>query len=378
MRFVLALFLWGCSSNGLIDIAMGGAVHPASSRGMRVGDRVVVAGDLHTHVLPPDHPRHVSRNLEETIALAEAEGIEWVVLTPHVPSRFFMDPHERQWVTETQAELRAHLARLHPSMIVVTGFEYTDYSYGHAGFGFADLDAVLGEAPIDAPPERFFERWIARGGLITINHPVLRETPGTVFSPLKWDMSWRGFWKPDVPPEIEWLTHHAQSIETFNLGLSWLRDHLLLRDDDRALREATHLVEVASHTDNRRIAPVGGTDSHGQWLRPTTWVLARERTKEAIRDAIVEARTCVRGPEACTLEIRAPGGAWHGIGDSLEHVDAIEARAAGDLTLLANGAIVGRARPGEIVRASLPNRCAFVRAIVNDSWSAPIYVGCTI
>lgn len=370
---LLALASCGCSTNGLLDLAMGGATHPASSRGMRVGDRRVIGGDLHCHVLPPDHPSHVSRELEDTIRLAENEGLEFVVLTPHIPSRFYADLHEREWVVRTHAELRARVEALHPSMLVVPGFEYTDYSYGHAGLAFADIDAVLAETPIDAPQERFFERWTAHGGLITINHPVLRPTMGSVFSPLRWDLSWRGYRSGDVPPEMAWLTTHAQSVETFNLGVSYLRDHLLFHDDDRALREATHLLDVVARAEGRRIAPVGGTDSHGHWLRPTTWVLARSLSPSSIRDAIVEARTCVRGPEACTLEIRAPGGAWRGIGDSLDETDVIEARAAGPLTLIANGETVSSVAG----RVTLPKgRCVLVRAIVGESWSAPIYVGC--
>lgn len=371
---VFALLLaCACSKNGMLDIAMSGAIHPAVSRDMHVGDRRIFAGDLHCHVLPPDHPSHVSRPLEDTIALAEKEGLDFVVLTPHVYSRFFADPHERRWVTETQAELRAKIAALKPSMLVIPGFEYTDYEWGHAGFAFADLDAVLDEAPIGAPLTQFLERYVAHGGVLTINHPVLRPTPGSVFSPLRWDLSWRGFSQP-VPEDVRWLTDHAQTIETYNVGVSWLRDHVLLGDPDRTLREATHIADAIGKT--RRIAPVGGTDSHGEWLRPTTWILARERSMPSIRDAILEARTCVRGPEACTLEVRAPNGAWHGVGESMERTRSIEARAAGNLTLIANGVVVAHARPNEIVRADLSDRCVLVRAIVEDSWSAPIWIGC--
>lgn len=387
---ILAIVSSGCSKNGLLDVAMGGAIQPASSRGMRVGDRQIVSGDLHCHVLPPDHPSHVSRTVAETLALAEKEGLDFIVLTPHVHSRFFADPEERVWVKETQAILRATLAASRPSMVVVPGFEYTDYEWGHAGFAFADLDTVLAEAPIDAPLERFFERWIANGGVITINHPVLRPTPGSVFSPLRWDLSWRAFSQP-VPEDVRWLTNHAQTIETYNVGVSWLRDHVLLGDPDRALREATHIADAIGRT--RRIAPVGGTDSHGEWLRSTTWVLARERSIPSIRDAILESRTCVRGPEACTLEVRSlfspdgeestslarrisTDGPWHGVGDAMEKSSAIEARASGNLTLIANGAIVAHAAPREIARTTLPDGCVVLRAIVDDSWSAPVWIGC--
>jgi hypothetical protein len=58
--------------------------------------------------------------------------------------------------------------------------------------------------------------------------------------------------------------------------------------------------------------------------------------------------------------------------------DVVEARAhGGDVTIVVNGVIAARAGTGELVHVAIPrDRCAFVRAIVGRSWSAPIYVGC--
>lgn len=77
---------------------------------MRVRPYQVLAGDLHTHVLPPDPAWHVSRGFDETATLAEREDLDFVVLTPHVPSRFFVDADDRAWVRAAQAELRARIA----------------------------------------------------------------------------------------------------------------------------------------------------------------------------------------------------------------------------------------------------------------------------
>ncbi|HEX7601149.1 MAG TPA: hypothetical protein VF316_06065, partial [Polyangiaceae bacterium] len=56
----------------------------------------------------------------------------------------------------------------------------------------------------------------------------------------------------------------------------------------------------------------------------------------------------------------------------------VEARASmGAVTLLSTGAAPRRADAGEIVRIEVPrDRCTLVRAIVGDSWSAPIYANC--
>lgn len=380
------LLLVGCTKSQLVDVAMSGAERPQLQRGPRVGGLLVLAGDLHCHVLPPDAPHHVSRDLPDTLALAKREGLDFVVLTPHVPMRFFVDDDLRAWVLETQQELRANLEALHPDLLVIPGFEYTDHRYGHVGVSFADPATVLAGFTTReerSHPEGFFERWVARGGILTINHPVERALDTAPFSELRWDMSWRAFRGPVRAPEIDWITRHAQAIETYNTSVAHLRDGFLIGDDTRSLREASALVDRTSRAQHRKIAAVGGSDSHGEWLRATTFVLASARSAEALREGIAGGRTCVRGPEACSLQVRATGAeAWSGVGDSLTtQAEALEARAAGgEVTYLVNGAIVATAASEDAtmpVRLPLPRgRCAIVRAIVNRSWSSGVYVNC--
>ena len=380
------LLLVGCTKSQLVDVAMSGAERPRLQRDRRVGERLVLAGDMHCHVLPPDAPHHVSRDLPDTLAIAKREGLDFVVLTPHVPMRFFVDDDLRAWVLETQQELRAKLEALHPDLLVIPGFEYTDHRYGHVGVSFADPATVLAGFTTREErnhPEGFFERWVARGGILTINHPVERALDTAPFSELRWGMSWRAFRGPVRAPEIAWITGHAQAIETYNTSVAHLRDGFLIGDDTRSLREASALVDRTSRAQHRKIAAVGGSDSHGEWLRATTFVLASGRSTEALREGIAAARTCVRGPEACSLQVRATGAdAWSGIGDSLTtQAPTLEARAAGgDVTYLVNGAIVATAASDDAttpVRLPLPSgRCAIVRAIVDRSWSSGVYVNC--
>lgn len=384
----LALSNLACSSSGMVDFAMGSAKSPTSHRALVVGDRAVLAGDMHCHVLPPDSRWHVSRELPETIARAKKEDLDFVVLTPHVPARFFLDSDERAWVLRTQRELRASIAAADVGgVVVIPGFEYTDRRYGHVGAGFADVEAVLASLTIDeahARPEAFFERWLAAGGSVVINHPVERPLPHAPFSPLRHDLSWRAFSvsPPPVPSEIAFITTHALGVETFNASITHLRDQFILGDEERSLREASMLVDRAAREQRRRIAHVGGSDSHGSWLRPTTYVLAKEKSASAIHAAIAEARTCVRGPEACTFELRTSGeGAWASVGDAIATTkgSTLEARAsAGDLVVLVNGVAVARAAKGAVARVEVPtDRCTMVRAMVGPlSWSSPIYVGC--
>lgn len=377
----LALANAGCTTNGLIDYAMAGATRPPSHAGMKVGERTILAGDLHCHVLPPDASFHVSRELPETIALAEKEQLDFVVLTPHVPARFYLDAEVRQWTQTVIAELRARVSATKTSVVVIPGFEYTDYEYGHVGAGFADLDDVLAEVPLEAAalrPELFFERWVAHGGHLTINHPVLRPLAIAPIGELRADLSWRGFGRSDVPPEIAWITAHAQGLETYNLEVSQLRDRLFLGDEDRSIREASHLLDAQIHAQQRRIAAVAGSDSHGHWLRADTFVLARDRSAREIGDALDFGRTCVRGPEACTLEVRALGQAWHGVGEAVDGADAIELRARGDdVSFVVEGRAPLAWKRDEPLRVDVArDRCTLVRAVVDGSYASPIYVNC--
>lgn len=375
---VLALLANGCTKAELLDFAMHTAPRPTTAAATRVGDYQVLAGDMHTHVLPPDSPRHVTRGLPETVALAKEEGLDFVVLTPHVSARFYLS-EERDWVRRTQAELRRTIAAQHADVMVVPGMEYTDHRYGHVGLAFAEIEDVLAEVPEgDSRPERFFERWAAHGGLMTINHPVVRGIPHAPFMELRYELGWRALFDPPppVPSEIAWITEHATAIETLNSSISHLRDQFIIGDVDRTLREGAHLADRVARTQHRPVTPVGGSDSHGGWLRPTTWVLARERSIAGVRDAIVNGRTCVRGPAACTFEARAPGGAFVNVGAALASGDArtVEVRTAGArATYYVNGAPVA---DGNHASLAVPGTCVLVRAVVDESWSAPIYVDC--
>jgi hypothetical protein len=376
---VLFLALTGCSQHVLVDAAMMSAYRPPAPA-PRAGWQLL-AGDMHCHVVPPDPPWHVTRELPDTLEIAEKERLDFVLLTPHVRARFFADARRREAFLEDQRALAEDLARARSrDLIVVRGLEYTDFDYGHLSLGFADPEAVLADLPIDEArehPERFFEKWAAAGGVMVINHPVLTPIP-SVFRAARGDLSWRPFEGPGpFPPEIAVAGRLAQGVEVFNLAVTHMRDGLLLGDGDRSLKHAALLAAHAARANRHRVAAIGGTDSHTFHLRPATYVLAEARTPAAIRDAILAARTCVRSPEACTFEGRVPGGAWQPVGASLQST-SIEVRAVGEpIVVLRDGEIVARPRSGEIARVeAVAGACSAVYARVGEGYSSPIYVGC--
>jgi hypothetical protein len=388
-RLALALALaacasvTGCSRTGLIDVVMHGAARPDPAPFETFDRYLLLAGDTHCHVSPPDVPWHASRDFGETARLAAREGLDFVILTPHIASRFWESAEGREDVVAAQRALTSEIAATPSQTIFIPGFEYTDYAFGHVGLSFADVSAALADVSVEESrraPERFFASWNAHGGLVTINHPVLRPIPHAGFAPARADLSWRAFEGKPVPPEVRWVSEHAQSIEVFNLDLSHLRDQFALGDRDRSLREAAHLAERESRRTGRRITHVGGSDSHGDHMRAVTFLLARERSAAGVRAAILAGRACVRAAEACTLQVRSsPGAPWHNVGDAVPRSgDAVEARASGgDVTFLVDGVVAARAPSEAVTRVPVPawRRCAQVRAIVGESWSSPVYVG---
>jgi len=342
----------------------------------------ILAGDMHCHISPPDSPRDVTRGVAETLALAREEKLDFVILTPHLQARFFADPAARAQALAGQAELRrAFAASAGGSTVFIPGFEYTDHEFGHVGASFADLARVLAEVPVDvavADPARFFERWVADGGVLVVNHPVV--TPlHSIFSRARADMSWRPWTShPPFPAEILAVNRLAIGFEAYNVAITHLRDGLLLGDLDSSLREVTGLIDRDILGTRRRIAPVGGSDSHAVWIRAATFVLAQSRTEAGIRDALLGGRTCVRSPAACSLEVRSPGGSWVSVGGAVRSGATVEVRARGEaIVVMRDGAPVAQPASGAVAGVEVPaGRCSLIRAHVDDSYSAPVYVNC--
>ena len=385
LSIAVVVMLPSCSQRALSEAALGSAYRPPQpttlDRPSALSSRLLLAGDLHCHVRPPDGA-DVTRDLERTVVLAREQHLDFVTFTPHVPERFFADPVARARVAADQAELRAAIAGAPADApVLIAGFEYTDPAYGHVGVAFADLDRVLAAVPLDdakAHPEHFFEQWVASGGTLVLNHPLV--TPlDSIFAMARYDLSWRAWTgKGPFPSEIVAINRLAQGAEALNVPASTLRDRVLLGDGDHTLVATFARVDREIVAQHRRITPVGGSDSHGDWVRATTYVLAEARTAASIHDAIVEGRVCVRSPEACSFEARTDAGSWRGVGDAIEGARALQVRAHGDaIEVLLDGEVVARPASDEVAEIAVdPARCSVLRAHVDTGFSAPIYVGC--
>src|SRR6202008_878622 len=103
-------------SHYAIEVAMASAYRPSSTTDIpRTGPLMapkleVLAGDLHCPVTPPDHRVEASRSPAETVDLARDEGLDFVVLTPHVASRFFLDEAQREAVLASRQDLQRELS----------------------------------------------------------------------------------------------------------------------------------------------------------------------------------------------------------------------------------------------------------------------------
>jgi hypothetical protein len=370
---------------------------------------------MHCHVSPPDDASDVNRGLAETLALAREEGLDFVVLTPHLPGRFYLDADLRARALAGQAALRRALAASEVGRtLFIPGFEYTDHRYGHVGSSFADLARVLAEVPLEAAraaPERFFEQWVADGGVLVVNHPLVTPVD-SIFPTARADLSWRPWTSSaKVPPEIAAVGRLAIGFEAYNAVVTHLRDRVLLGDAEASLHAVLGRLDREIVAARRRITPMGGSDSHTGFLRATTFVLAESRTEAGLRDALRGGRTCVRSPGACSLEVRAAGGPWVSVGGAVRSdagvgslgvgaapsgapivdwglgaevgaapsgASIVEVRARGDRIVIdRDGAAAAMPASGKIARVEVPpGRCSLIRAEVDEGYSGPVYVNC--
>jgi hypothetical protein len=267
--------------------------------------------------------------------------------------------------------------------LFIPGFEYTDGQWGHVGVAFADLDRVLAELPAELlarRPELFFERYVTAGGVLTINHPFTTPLPFLV-SIARADLSWRPFTTSGpFPAEIQAINALAQGFEAYNLTTSELRDRRLRGDREGSIRAVLEQLDREAPRQRRPLAAVGGSDSHSQHLRATTFVLsAAGRTIDGVCAAIVAGRTCVRDPAACSLRARLPGGSWVAVGGAIEGATSVEVWATGgEVQLFRDSELAAEPPAGLVTRVAVPGSCSVLRARVGGGYSSAIYVNCGI
>ena len=376
----LALALASCGKHALVDTVMSGAYRAERASAVDVAPYVLLAGDLHCHVSPPDNPGHVGRNLPDTVTLAEEESLDFVVLSPHLWTGFLDDPSERAEALERTRTLAAAIAAADTDVLLIQGFEYSTYS-GHATMAFADLESVLGTIAIGdvGASSLFFERWVAAGGLIVVNHPLLTGLDSMIPN-ARWDLSWHPWTESTAPPlDIATIDRLAHGWEAENSAVAHLRDHWMTGRDESSRRSVLYQIDRRIRKQRRRMTPIGGSDSHSHHIRAVTFVLAEERSERGVRDAIVDGRVCIRDPRACTFQARVPGAEWSSIGAALATAGGeIEVRARGrDIAIVRDGEVAARPASGRVTRITAPaGECVVLRAHVDGGDSAPIYVNC--
>ena len=372
LALAVAALVWGRSPPSLAALDVVALAIPRDRSTARSPDPrwQLLAGDMHCHAFPWDGRPHAARDLDATVDIARAEGIDFVVVVPHLWWTHWGAPWMVDYYRARYGEVRAALAaRSSPALLLIPGIEYTDDFGGHAGLDAYQRSGV---------PSDFFRAYAASGGLVTLHHPLL--TPVVTRLPQPGDISWRPFTAPGraVDPAITTLDGLATQVEVFNLGVSELRDRFALGDPDATLQRTFARLDREVARRRRRLTAVGGTDSHSSHLRASMFVLAERRDAGSVREALVAGRACVRSAAGCTFEVSADGRAFGPPGTALEGVDAVWVRAQGGrVEVLRDGVVEARLRGGVAAQVAVPRgRCAVLRARVDAGWSGAAYANC--
>lgn len=377
-----AAALGGCNKYVLMDLALWSVEVPPPARSSPDEPWVLLAGDMHCHVSPPDHPEHVGRALASTVELARDADLDFLVLTPHAWAGFAADEAQREEVRAFERELRAKNAvRGEGDPLLVAGIEYSSRG-GHFGLSFADFDQVfadLSTAEAERDRAAFFRAFQRAGGFVVLNHPLAEGIEDSIVRAGTWDLSYDPWTKPGVR-HPRWLVEAgelADGVETYNVVVDELRDRYLQLDSLASSRSVLARLDKDTPNTRRSLTVVGGSDSHSDDLRASTFVLATGTDRAAIREALGAGRVCIRRPAACSLRVRAPGGGWLPPGARLDAPGRLEVKARGDdIAVLVDGRVVGRPASGEVLAVEASAGCHVLRAEVDGGVSGLVYVGC--
>ena len=239
---------------------------PAASRSRGTG---WYRGDLHLHTVHSDG-RH---RIGDMAVAATSAGLDFIVSTDH----------------NTSSANRALAATTSDGLLVVAGEEVTT-RHGHwLAVGLPPRGWVDWRyGPRDGVFERYADQVRAGGGLVVAAHPAV-PLPGSA-----WEFGYR----------------HVDALEVWN-GLWNVDDELSLRIWHQLLRQG------------RRIAAVGGSDSHGPNQpigRPQTVVHAEDLSPGGVVDSMRRCRCYVAESSAVTLQLNAShddGTTTAGLGETL-------------------------------------------------------------
>lgn len=146
------------------------------------------------------------------------------------------------------------------------------------------------------------------------------------------------------------------------------------RGEELDLAQAFALLERRMLAERRRLVPLAGSDNHRDLVFPTLWAFARERSREAVFDALRAGRVCVGGPEASSLRARTDlDPTWRAVGAAPRADRWVELRWEGEAELFVDGRSLGLRRGG-YREAIEPGAFRLYRIVRGRSWSGWIYV----
>lgn len=225
---------------------------PPSSRTVRGSDRDLpaptgmrwLAGDTHCHSLHSDGTRSLWQVADEGVR----SGLDFLCMTDHNTTS------HHAWLPEIGAE---HGITLVPGQEVTT---HRGHANAYGAIGFVDFRQDV---------ESWARTAVARGGMLSINHPVSGDCS----------------WLETVPEEVGGVEILHADLYRDPLSTAAFAWTSRLRAERRA----------AGHPE---LSMLAGADFHSPEgpVRPgvpTTWVCAEENTPEAILEAMKEGRTAL-------------------------------------------------------------------------------------
>jgi hypothetical protein len=269
------------------------------------GEGEWLVGDLHCHTVfshdvwggPDDDNTEFDEaytlgwTAAEQIAIAELRGLDFLAITDHDDVRALTDPGYRS-----------------QELTLIRGYEHS-LSKGHAGcLGITEVLDI--DTASDAGALALRDAVHERGGTFILNHPFYAD-------------GWR--YSPSVVPD---------SIEVWNIA--WPYRHIAPELVDNVPPEPAVADNYKSlpywekeFLSKGRMPATGGSDNHYRATtaaqgvgQPATWVYARDRTPEAILEAIRAGRTFVAaeppslGGITLDLTARSGTGTWM-VGDTV-------------------------------------------------------------
>lgn len=286
-----------------------------------------LAGDFHCHTVlshdvwggPADDNTDIQDfytfgwTAGEQIRQAESRGLDFLAITDHNRVEALLDPEYSS-----------------SQLVLVPGYEHS-LERGHAGV-FVPSVSLLSEIITDrdgstsfdgdAGLKRFFASVRERKGITVLNHPFYgNQEDGE-------DISW-GY------GVLASLGFHA--LEVWNISWPARHDVLPFADADNYLSLAWWEKEFVAR---KRMPAVGGSDNHWRSTaalqgvgQPTTWVLATDRTPQAIIDAVRAGRTTISAEPSLLLGPRLTMTATEAWAGGRTATIGGTVRAEGDLAL---------------------------------------------